>query len=689
MKKTASRGGARAIELLEPRQLLSAAAHPITLSRPPAGLHGILEVPIGSTPIAIVHTTDPSAVLPNLTAVVNWSDGSLPNQSGGPFTLDPHNPDALLVSADHIFAKAGVFQVSINIADAGQSVGTLKESVHVSEGHTIHAIAGRDFLARLGAINAVGIDATGLMINWGDGSGSAPSLAGPSRNSPTAAATTTLVSGDHVYTTPGSYHVTVQLGRQPAGSQQGIITDYVIVSPAKKHPAKLPLLTTAPPGTLPQQPGVALSLPEDLAYLTGVPSKLPAVNFDINWGDGQWENNQPATLNGGGAYINANADTKHVYAADGTYHVTGHFIDPATGKTIGQPFQQRIVVADASPGAVVLTASTGQAFTGVIGTLTMYPAPTLVGIEWGDQFHSYADVKTVGLNKFQISGSHTYYTAGNYTVNVTAAVGYDPLPSPPGVIGNFFPQTGYTGRLLTTAHVTGPVVPTVPAGVTVTPLAQSDVPDHSDFTATLATLSGYPTDANSAAAVYADISWGDPVQGFVTGSSGNVGGNDNGTVSVSIVNGQYVATATHAYQSFSEAPTTYPVTITFTRGDPSSDFGSDSLGSTTTTITVTPAITPGGVTLDLAPNVPFNGVVGTVTNASDVPNTIDWGDGSPPSPNLTVTANPDGTYTITAAHTYTQPWTYRIAAEQVYPGVVSAYGSSNQSIESLAMVSAG
>ncbi|HEX4797142.1 MAG TPA: hypothetical protein VH370_25340 [Humisphaera sp.] len=549
------------------------------------------------------------------------------------------------------------------VLTAGQSypveVGPTITPLAAHEHKTLHAIAGEDLVAVLGSIAAKGIDTTGLLVDWGDLGSSDPILTGTGP---------LVVRGEHTYASPGTYQVTVIVGDSAPTT---LIQDRVVVRAPHLPPSAKTLHVVRSP--LPRQFDLLTGFYGTIATLSGVPSSISDVTAAINWGDGT----PLESFDDSNLVQTATAFSRHQYQQPGDYLVTAKFINPADGSELGKTVRTHVRIIDsAAAGGEKLAAVTGTAFDGVVGTLVMSPVPTQLGIDWGDGSHSHGTMQQIGNHEYQVSGSHTYRDPGSYTVTVTGADGYDPAPPTPLPVGSTLvlqnlQNIGFTSHVLSTMNVTGPSIPAVGPDVQATALPVPDQNAQQQFTATLATLSGFSTDPAVAAEVYAHIDWG---VGWIEDFNGNV--------PVQIVDGKYVVTGSFDYGTWDAVPKTYQVTVTFNLNG--EDGTTTVLGTVQTTIRVLPVNTAGGVTLNLHSGDNFSGSVGTVAaNLAQfgAPNTIDWGDGSAPSSDITVSLQSDGNDLVTASHTYTQPGSYRIIVSNTAPL------GTNEYIMSVAVVS--
>ncbi|MDB5329947.1 MAG: hypothetical protein JWP03_1098 [Phycisphaerales bacterium] len=536
-------------------------------------------------------------------------------------------------------------------------LGSAKISPHKN---TMQAKVAEEFLAKLGVIHARGIDVNGLQISWGDGNTSEPLLSGSDP---------VVVEGEHTYLGAGSYKVVVSVGSE---TQKTLFDDRVVVRGAHGPLSVKTLHAFHVP--LPARVSVSEGLSGNIAALTGIPAGISNITTAINWGDGT-----PPQIAGNSVSLEGNrAYGRHIYQKPGDYLVTARFVNTANGAQLANVVKEHVHVVDtATVGGKQLQAVTGTQFQGVVGTLVMSPAPTDVGIEWGDGTHSHGTLQKIGKDQYQVTASHTYQDPGTYTVRVIGAAGYDPAPATPPTLNGqtiAIQDVGYTGHVVSTMTVSGPSVSPVGPDVRVSAQPVPDQNSMQQFDVTLGTLSD-PTDAHNGSLIYGMIDWG---VGYIEDHNPYV------PVELVNVNGQYEIKGSFEYDIWDAAPKTYTVAISFFRYTGS---GVDVLlGTAQTTIKVLPVNTPGGVTLNLQSGVNFSGSVGAVT-ADEInggvypPNSIDWGDGTPPTSTITLTPQSDGTVLVTGSHTYAQAGSYRVVVARV-----DALGTS-QFVMSRAVVS--
>ena len=153
-------------------------------------------------------------------------------------------------------------------------------------------------------------------------------------------------------------------------------------------------------------------------------SQRPAVI--INWGDGSrpFKTNSDVDTENNRLTANVSAPDSHTYRRPGTYSIRVQFVyqNHVLGKTI-----DRVRVLRNSPGSNAPTEIAGTPFSAVLGTFSdTYFAPLGGTTDWGDGQQSPPTVQSLGSQRYQASGSHTYSRPGKYHVKVRVEVGPPP-----------------------------------------------------------------------------------------------------------------------------------------------------------------------------------------------------------------------------------------------------------------------
>jgi hypothetical protein len=362
--------------------------------------------------------------------------------------------------------------------------------------------------------------------------------------------------------------------------------------------------------------GTALAGNTDVASFTDGTNTDTAADFTatIDWGDNVTTigtvvgSNGSFTVQGG-----------HTYADD-------DFVTPVVTITRTTDSSQIVLfggvnVADADhltgQSAPTITASPNQALTNVLvatftDSYTGHPdgSDFTVNIDWGDGTTT-AGTLTGSGGSFSVTGSHTYATAGQFTITTFMS---DDSPDASFANANTVADIGFGGtQVLGAADETVAIA----AGTTVATFADNAGLASSDYTAM--------------------IDWGDgtTTAGVVSGSAGSF------TVTSAV---------SHTYADeglFNE-------TVTITRTTDSATIAP----SGTVAVADTDSVHMSGTTIHGDPNAALTNVTvatftdsNTVNTAGDFVATVDWGDGTSTLGTISGSA---GTFTVTGSHTYTQ-----------------------------------
>ncbi len=160
-----------------------------------------------------------------------------------------------------------------------------------------------------------------------------------------------------------------------------------------------------------------------VATITDLTVSVTASNFTatINWGDNTATSSGTITQTGNGAF---SVTGSHTYAEEGTFTLTVTITDTGDNRASATT---TVIVADAPLTAIGRSIDIKQnaSFSGTVasftdadpnGTVTDYTAT----INWGDNTAPTAGVVTANSNGgFNVSGTHTYASAGTFTVTIT------------------------------------------------------------------------------------------------------------------------------------------------------------------------------------------------------------------------------------------------------------------------------
>jgi hypothetical protein len=435
------------------------------------------------------------------------------------------------------------------------------------------------------------------------------------------------VTGTNVYTTPGTYNVSVTVNDNQ-GDSTTIASTAVATGPVLTPISALIIATAGQP--LPTSTIVG-------SVLDSNPADTPAdLQATINWGDGHTSQGTVTavagspglfTISGTNLYTTPNTDSISIAVQNDqgqstTIQSTAVVLSPflsATGTTFST-----------TPGVPLPTGTVVANFTD--SNLNATAGNIIATINWGDGQSSSGKVNLISSNgsvsTFTVTGTHVYATSGtasSYPVTVSID---DP--------------SGQTATVTSTATVTTPIAA---SGTTF-----SVTPGQS-FTATIANF----TDTNPAANannITAVINWGDgqTSTGLISGSSGI-----------------YTVSGNHTYSAPGAASYAIKVTIV----DPSGQ----SVQASSTAI-ATAFINATGTTFNAIPGQSFTTTVATFTDSN--PNAlthlptavINWGDGQSSTVTATFAA---GLFTVTGTHTYSA-----VGALGSYPVTVTILDPSGQ-----------
>lgn len=373
------------------------------------------------------------------------------------------------------------------------------------------------------------------------------------------------------------------------------------------------------------------------------PAATPAdFTATIDWGDGS-PTTAGAIGSSSGAFV---VIGQHTYADEGSFTATVTISDVAPGTGTATATDTATVgEADSLSGTPAsFSVPAGVSFTRTVATFSDTLTSAVAGdftatIDWGDATTSAGTVSGGG-GSFQVSGTHTYASAGTFPVMVT--------------LSDDSPGTA-TATVTSTAHVA--------SGLAVSAVSVS-TPEGTAFNGTVATFSDADT-SKTPASFTVTIAWGDgtTTPGTVTGGSGSF-----------TVSGQ------HTYAD--EGAFTFTVTVTETGPG-------GATASSSATATATEADVLAGTPVGISPfaGASFTGIVATFTDAdtanvaSDFLATIDWGDGTTTA--ATVTGG-GGTFAVTGTHTYaaTGPFTVTVTLADDPPGTATATVASTANVMS-------
>jgi hypothetical protein len=251
--------------------------------------------------------------------------------------------------------------------------------------------------------------------------------------------------------------------------------------------------------------GVDVAAVEGQSFTGNVVSGLvcPVASATITWGDGT---SSAGTYDG-----STGVQGTHTYAEEGTYSGSVSYTytaaRPCQGSTGTASFQATVQDASLTAAGVNLSGTAGQPLSGVVAHFTDANPGADAGefsaqISWGDGTRSFGTVAAAPAGGFDISGTHTYNTAGSYavsiavtdlggsttTANSAAQIAAPPPPPPPPPSPP--PQTNLTASFR--------AIPPSPCPETDTLLdASTSTPTTGDGPITYSWTITYHTPANS------------------------------------------------------------------------------------------------------------------------------------------------------------------------------------------------
>jgi hypothetical protein len=605
----------------------------------------VSDAPLSATGVAVTATegcpftgvvasfTDPSPVTAatSYSATITWGDG---NTSAGAVTAN--GSGGFNVSGSNTYGQEGSYTVGVTIQDVGGSTASAGSTASVADAPLTGAAA---------AINVTeGASFTGVVATFSDGdpagtlgSYTATITWGDGNTSPgtiTANASGGFnVTGTNTYVQEGSYSVGVTI-RDAGGSTAGV-AGTASVADAPLSAAGAPVTATEGASFT----GVVATFSDSDPAATA-----SAFTATITWGDG---NSSAGTImaNSGGGFSVSGTNT---YAEEGGYAVAVT-INDAGGSTVTSAGTAS--VADAPLGATGVTVQgvEGTRFSAVVATFADADLAGTAGdytatITWGDG-HTSTGIVAASGSSFSVRGTHVYNGEGSYAVAVAIT----------DVGGSSIGTTS-------TAIISEAPLSTTPAVITAT--------EAGTFSGVVATF--LDPDASSTAASFSvNINWGD-------------GHASVGTVTATSPNGAFTVTGTNTYAE--EGGYTVVVTIV-DAGDPSPTV----INSAATVLDA--ALSGTGLNIAATEGAGFTGVVAIFRDGdaagttNDYTATINWGDGN--SSAGTITANPNGSFSVTGNNDYLQEGSYGVSVTITDAGGSTVTASGAATVADAALAAAG
>jgi hypothetical protein len=377
--------------------------------------------------VATFTDSDPSAVLADFAATIDWGDGTT---SAGQILEDASGK--FDVSGSHTYADEGsAIPIVVTIADRDGDTMTASGIANVAQapllafGVPVSATEG--IVVRAGTTVATFIDTGGAdpvgdysaSIDWGDGTASDGAVIRSSGGN------FQVVSADpHIYKAPGTFTILVTIQDEDPTNPRAIVGTAFAGSTATVADARLTEVAVPVPAAQPK--GTPLAGVVVGSFFDGNSFALPAdFTATIDWGDGSplilgtiAQPNGPAT-----AFV---VEGNHTYtvASATPYTVTVSILDRAgRGLTTGTG----LTVTDTPPIAsgIPLRMSKGVPFTAPVayivegaGLPPEAPGHFTATIDWGDGTSSAGLIEAVPGGEWVV-GTHTYGGSGPFTIIVT------------------------------------------------------------------------------------------------------------------------------------------------------------------------------------------------------------------------------------------------------------------------------
>jgi PKD repeat protein len=351
--------------------------------QPPAvALTGVSPNPAspGATVTTTFTSTDNDGTVASIS--VNWGDGTSSDILGATATSDTHS-----------YSSPGSYTITITATDNSGSTSQTTGSVTVQTAPTVTVNNPAPNPANTGAFVSLTFTVTssstvtGITVNWGDGT--------------TDNLASTATTDTHAYASTGASRLEIFTiivsATNVAGTGSGTTTETV-----DDRPPAVSILSVAP-STASTGQTVAVSF-------SAADSDGTVASITVNWGDGYID-----SLSG-----SAVSDT-HTYASTGnsvskafTITVTATDNSGSTGSAVASA-----TINDRPPTITVTGVSPNPSNTGQVVTVTFTAsdpdgAVSSVTVNWGD------GAPVDNLAGTSTSDTHTYSTAGNFTITIVA-----------------------------------------------------------------------------------------------------------------------------------------------------------------------------------------------------------------------------------------------------------------------------
>jgi len=581
-----------------------------------------------NTPQVVAAFSDtgyPTQVASDLTASINWGDGTAANPDITTGTIAATGNGNFTVTGGHAYAVPGSYTVSVTVNDGApgtataSATGTIKVVSVAALNVTAVPVTGTEGTAFSGPVatfttpNLLAIPGNfSATVLWGDLNQSPPPPV-----TITGGNGTFTVSSSHFYTTEGPFTFTVLVSENAPGTATGKANGTATMADADAFT----ITVTPPAGAV---VGTALTNVQVATFAdTGYPSNAASdLQATITWGDGGTSLGAVTSTGGGNFQVTGS----HTYTLSGALTLGVQIKDIDGTATALNSATIHVASTDvlSVTGTKNLSFAEGSATSsGVVATftdtITVTPATAFTAtIAWGDGTTSAGTV----------TGSN-----GNFTV--TAGHAYAEESGPEHANSNPYQATvTISGAgavpVSATSTITVAEVPVTATGV------QISASEGAAFTGTVATFVD-PAGPEALSDYSATIAWGD-------------GATSTGSISVSGNTFTVAGTHTYAEESGPEhaGSNPYAVAVTITHE------GTTSIAGSTATVAEVP-VSVTGTTIAAVSGTSFTQAVATFTDPggpealADYSANIAWGDGATSNGTISVSGN---TFTVTGTHTY-------------------------------------
>ncbi len=536
-------------------------------------------------------------------ATINWGDETTPTT--GTVSYDS-STNQMVVSGSHIYSGSGSFTITTSVVYNG-ATSLFSRSIQIDRspplvsgvtvgGTTNIALPSNTVVATF--TDPSGAGTYSAMVDWGDDSSTAGQVI-------YIGSGTYAVEAGHTYPETGSDKIVVQVIGSLGDSGTGTSTA-VIVAPTLNVEAN----------GLESDDTNTVSGVIGMITTTDLTAKPNSFDVTVSWGDSHSDYNVNVVEEMPGDF---EIVASHTYGANGNFTFTISVTDSASRSATATGVLT-IGPNDLSVGGLDFSAATNFPYSGTVAQFSDNNSFTSTSdftatIDWGDSTALYtvpdSGIVDNGDGTFGVDGSHTYTTAGDYTVTISAT-----------------DIAGETVSAIASAQVAAPSLQAQPNNLTLA-IGQA-------YSGSL--LSFVDVNNSAIATAYtANVSWGD---GYTEG----------GVVSLDSAGDLEVAGASaHAYS----AAGSYPIIVTLTDGNGDTITGQSDANVYAGNLTFLPSGTLGVIS-----GQDYSGPVGTFVDVNGTGDTsgyyamINWGDSTLATLATSFVANADGSFTIYGEHTY-------------------------------------